>query len=146
MVVGYEYFGRPYVIGEAPGRRPGLPLAGARRRIARLLEIEPEELADMFHWQNLLSEWPGYGPNGGSEFPMEAARAAATEITQRPLILLGRRVAQAFDVDQPWFVWRDGLAVCPHPSGLSRWWNDPEHTQQATEFWRTQVLTGSWRD
>ena len=144
--MGYEYFGRPYVIGEAPGRSNGTPLRGARRRIAKLVELDEDDLLEMFHWQNLLDQWPGYGPNGGSHFPMDAAREAARHVSERPLILLGRRVATAFGVDQPWFGWRDGIAVTPHPSGLSRWWNDPANLEAARVFWRTQVLTGGWRE
>ena len=154
IVVGYEYFGKPYVIGEAPGRRNGgLPLEGARRRIGALIGLTAEDMAEMFHWENLLDAWPGYGPNGGSKFPMSDARARASYLfyekhREHPFILLGKRVAAAFGVptNQPWFVWRADVAVCPHPSGLSRWWNDPENVESCREFWRTQVLMGSWRD
>lgn len=139
-VVGYQYYGKPYVVGEAPGPRPGVPLEAARKRLAGLCGVSPSVLADRMEWVNLLAAWPGYGPSGGSTFPMDAAREAAARLSEvRPLILLGKRVAKAFGVEQPWFWWVDNIAVVPHPSGLNRWWNDPQNTARATEFWKLVI-------
>jgi hypothetical protein len=143
-VVGYEYYGRPYVIGEAPGRREGPPLGGARKRIGDLIGLSEEEMARRFRWENLLDAWPGYGPNGGSAFPMDAARIRAYFLREEKypgsrFILLGRRVADAFWFKQPWFVWSNDLTVAPHPSGLSRWWNDPENLAAAKTFWTREA-------
>lgn len=148
-VFGYEYFGRPYVVGEAPGPKGGVPLEGARQRIGKLIGADPDDLALQFEWRNLLDEWPGYGPNGGSAFPMEAARRRARFMLihhrplgvdrNRPFIYLGRRVAAAFGFRGEWFEWSHDQVVTPHPSGLSRWWNDPANVARAREFWQTEV-------
>jgi len=144
-VIGYEYFGRPYVFGEAPGPSAGRPLSGARRRLGVLAGVGEDEMAQLFEWRNLLDEWPGYGPGGGSEFPSRAARQAAQELAlsgAERRIYLGRRVAGAFGFHGEWLVWRGRESVCPHPSGLNRWWNDPENVGRAREFWRREV---SWQ-
>jgi len=144
-VFGYTYYGKPYVIGEAPGPRPGAPLEAARRRIARLIREDEAELAELFEWMNLLDEWPGYGPGGGSAFPVEAARRRArmhmintrpAGVTRnRPFVYLGKRVAAAFDFRGEWFEWHNDQVVTPHPSGLSRWWNDRANEARARQFW-----------
>ena len=154
-VYGYEYFGRPYVYGEAPGPSAGVPSAGAplsgiRRRLGKLIGVSEDEMAELFVWKNLLDEWPGYGPGGGSKFPASAARHRArfelarfrplTLTTNRPFIYLGKRVAKAFDFDGEWLVWSHDQAVCPHPSGLNRWWNDSEHVEQARAFWENAAI------
>lgn len=140
IVVGYEYFGRPHVIGEAPGPKGGVPLEGARRRIGCLIGLSSDEMAERFEWRNLLDEWPGYGPSGGSEFPIEAARQAAERereaaVRGQRYILLGRRVGRAFGTTAEWFRWQNNLLVAPHPSGLSRWWNDAANVERARQFW-----------
>jgi hypothetical protein len=82
------------------------------------------------------------------------------------VVLLGRRVASAF-LDQlaavrynvvlpdlrfgGWFcpivlpLHGVGLLyVAPHPSGASRWWNEPEHVAAASRFYRhVWTLVGS---
>lgn len=143
-VIGYEYFGRPYVIGEAPGPSAGQPLEGVRRRISTISGLPVALLEDRFRWLNLLDEWPGYGPSGGSRFPADAAeqraddlmRAVAGGELRTRFIYLGRRVAKAFRFQGAWFVWTDGQTVVPHPSGLSRWWNSEENLARAHAFWQ----------
>lgn len=148
-VYGYSYYGRPYVFGEAPGPTPGPPLEGIRKRIGALVGLTADEVAERCEWRNLLDQWPGYGPGGGSAFPMAAARHRArfemvrhrplTLTTNRRFIYLGRRVAAAFRFDAEWLVWKNDQAVSPHPSGLNRWWNKPENIEQAIAFW-TEVM------
>jgi len=149
-IYGYTYYGRPHseqtVFGEAPGPTPGAPLAQARKRIGELIGLTPDEMAERFEWRNLLDEWPGYGPGGGSAFPKNAARHRAryelvhhrplTMTTNRRFIYLGKRVAEAFHFDEQWLTWRNDQAICPHPSGLNRWWNEPANLERAREFWR----------
>lgn len=66
--------------------------------VAKITGIHPTTLWDNLNWWNLLHEWPGYGPGGGSEFPKDAARLRAAELAELPgpRIYLGRRVAEAF--------------------------------------------------
>lgn len=155
VVVGYTYYGKPYVIGEAPGPTPGLPLSGARTRIGKLIGRSAEEMAELFIWRNLLDRWPGYGPSGGSAFPMEVAKQEARHLLAvrhvhahvltppqyRRLILLGKRVAAAFSHNGDWFEWVGETVVTPHPSGLNRFWNDPANVERARAFWKEAAAT-----
>jgi len=57
-------------------------------------------------------------------------------------VLLGGKVAAAFYMHRrPLFRWLDEfgdgalVAVAPHPSGVSRWWNDPANLRRARRFW-----------
>jgi hypothetical protein len=127
---------RVLVVGEAPGRvGAGTTLEGAARRVPEILRLERT---------NLLAEYPGrYGK--GTHWPLALAKAEATylllEHPRRPLVLMGARVAAAFELARSdyewleWFPWRDRrLAVCPHPSGIVRWWNDPANVMLARKF------------
>lgn len=54
------------------------------------------------------------------------------------VVLLGRRVARAFGLqDQRLFDFVDHVAVMPHPSGRSHWWNDPGNERRARAFMRS---------
>jgi hypothetical protein len=142
-VVGYEYFGRPYVVGEAPGPSEGEPMAGIVKFISGLSGTDEELLREWFTWENLLGQWPGYGPSGGSEFPMDEARLRAAQMRKddEAFIYLGRRVAKAFGHKGEWFVWKNDQVVCPHPSGLNRWWNRSENVAEARTFWRQTITS-----
>lgn len=55
------------------------------------------------------------------------------------LLLLGVKVCNAFGIERPewleWYrsaLWGPMIAV-PHPSGLNRWYNDPDNRTAATE-------------
>lgn len=47
-----------------------------------------------------------------------------------------RRHAPTGDV----LCWFYELTKSPHPSGLSRWWNDPEQASRGREFWSNIFL------
>lgn len=141
---------RPIVVGQAPGSRsdPGLPLSGrCGDRLAALAGIAPEEFRRRFELTNLLDRFPGKASKGDL-FPLEEARVAALRMLlqgrlgARPVVLLGLNVEWAFGLaaDVPVLEWRPRLAVriatCPHPSGVSRWWNDPANEADARRFWR----------
>lgn len=131
------------LVGEAPnragqGRRPNTTFTGGR--LARLGARELQRT-------NLLREWPG--PQGkGSAFPLDLARPAAERLwrrhpKRRPFVLVGTRVAAAFGLARSryeYLEWLDlrgrEVAVIPHPSGINLWWNEPEHVQQAADFFR----------
>ncbi len=78
-------------------------------------------------------------------------RLTARMLDESRVILLGRRVAAAFDVVDldmlEWRLWRvrvhgamvtpgTQIARLPHPSGRNRWWNDQANTQRAQTFMR----------
>lgn len=103
---------------------------------------------------NLLGRWPG--PQGkGSAFPLAEARAAALalDVAGRARVLLaGRRVAAAWPWRAPsdYLRWEAGpggvlLAVIPHPSGVNRWWNEPEHRDAARRFLRAATRAATPR-
>ncbi len=56
----------------------------------------------------------------------------------RRFVLFGRKVARAFGLgpEAPWMTWDEGIAVVPHPSGRSYWYNDPENRARARTFLR----------
>jgi uracil-DNA glycosylase len=141
---------KPLIIGQAPGRRgDGEPLSGmAGRRLAALCCLELEELLDRFERVNLLKTFPGKSGKGDA-FPLAEARTAAVGLlsavaAHRHTILLGSNVARAFQLHRlPLLEWRDAfrdlgsfVAVCPHPSGVNRWWNDSANFVRASRFWR----------
>ena len=141
------------LVGEAPSRRsdPRRPLDGpCGSRLERLAEIPVGSLGDRCVAVNLLPAWPGRRGKGAA-FPMAEARAAAAELVPllegRAVLLLGRRVAAAFGVvDWPYLVpmrWEGGpvAAVVPHPSGVCRWWNDPEASRRAAGTLRLALGT-----
>ncbi len=148
------------LIGEAPGKRgtPSEPALGGRigRRLASLMGCSVEEYERWTVRINLLPNWPGKASHGnGSRWPTKTARSHARVLVMnrwldgRSVILLGRRVAAAFGIksDRAWFVWEEGViglrfAVAPHPSGASRWWNDPRNVEAARKFWRRTYRRG----
>ena len=147
------------VVGQAPGSRtnPAEPLSGASgRRLANLCELPLNDFLLCFERVNLLASYPG--PNGkGDAFFLTEARAAAAALigkiaTRKFVVLLGLNVARAFGHRAPWFAWRDAfkdsetwIAVAPHPSGISHWWNDPRNVRQAREFWRYLAFNSASR-
>lgn len=138
----------PLIVGEAPnragqGRRPNTTLTGGR--IARL-----HPRANEVPRTNILREWPG--PQGkGSAFPLEIAGPAAMRLWRRkplrvPFLVIGTRAAAAFGIRRQdyeyleWFEHRGRLvAVCPHPSGIVLWWNDPANVVRAGRFFREMI-------
>lgn len=121
---------RPILVGEANpyGGDPRYalypePERSAGGRLCRLiLQLEVRDYLFRYDRRNLCTEkWSERG-----------ARAAATQIMSlsngRVIVLLGSRVARAFEVEfQPFTVLNQGgssrFVVLPHPSGLSRLWN-----------------------
>lgn len=149
---------RPLVIGQAPGPRsdPRQPLSGASgRRLALLCGLELAAFLAAFERINLLPAHPGKAGKG-DDFPLETARHRADSMREivaarDRVVLLGWNVARAFRVAgqvEGFFEWtrfsRDcgEVAVCPHPSGISHWWNVPDNVAQASVFWRHLAASG----
>jgi len=77
-------------------------------------------------------------------WPHDEARAGARAILAAskglPLVLLGRRAADAFGYDDrqiPSLIEGGRTLLLPHPSGRCRQWNDPEAGRRAAELWWT---------
>jgi len=125
---------KPWLIGEsnpyggAPGYAlyPEPPHCAGWRLCHKVLELEPMEYFRRFERRNLLE---------GGRWSVRAGRAAAGKLLEErgyaPLVLLGAKVAEAFGLRYAPFTfhhqvgWRAPAAIIPHPSGLSRAWNDP---------------------
>jgi len=141
---------RPLIVGAAPSRtsNPRKPLSGTSgRRLAALCGLSFPAFLRAFERVNLLDCYPGRRGDKGDELPRFVARLSACNLTprlrQRRTVLLGRGVARAFHMhDRPFFVWHDDIgdgalvAVAPHPSGVSLFWNDAENVDAARRFWR----------
>lgn len=151
------------IVGEAPGASSpewSVLQGPSGARLARLFGRDWREVADAI---NLLDWHQRADANGENKFPASEARAAARMLLRVhpglngaglacPLVLLlGRRVAHAFGVTgvayfEATTVWsRTALepvqrpaVVVPHPSGRSRWWNDPANRRTA-EAWFKKV-------
>ena len=146
------------LVGQAPNRSsdPSDPLAWetvAGARLAGALSLTREEYEAVPRF-NLLSEWPGLQGEGDA-FPMAdaslAARKLAPELDGRLVVALGWRVGKCLGWPQgsrrrvlawlpvSWYdrgVVRFKLAVVPHPSGRSRWWQDVDNVERASAFLR----------
>lgn len=110
------------------------------RRLLRLMGVEGPLTkwvwtANLFHLDEV------YEPHPLSVVASRIARVA------RPAVILGATALVAYRRDTRdhglgWLEWRGGVAFHPHPSGLSRWWNDPRNIERAKEFW-DEVLRAS---
>lgn len=154
---------RPLIVGQAPSASsdPAEPLSGrSGRRLASLCCLSLEEFIASYDRANLVGEFPGRLQKGDA-FPIGPARASAVLIrgglSPRRLVLLGSGVARAFGVPAGspalrWFaLGRHRAAICPHPSGVCQFWNDPRNVGQARSFWleletaRRRALTTTHR-
>ena len=139
-------------VGEAPSRRrstdlPAFSTVGpSGRRLAALLGTE--SVLSVASTVNLIERHL----DPGARWPAAEAEARAILLTvyrrEPRFVLFGRRVAKAFGHDDDWFVWRqrDGklIAACPHPSGLSHYWNDDENVERARRFLRETIDDRVW--
>lgn len=132
---------RPLLIGEDNpyGSDPRFalyprPVHSAGGRLChRVLQLTEKEYLGKFDRVNLcVGKWS----------IKEARRSAASLLIDRgdlqDYVLLGSKVCAAFDTPfEPFTVqWRDtpvggAMVVLPHPSGLSRLWNEPDSYEKA---------------
>jgi hypothetical protein len=136
------------LVGESPNRsivdRPHRALM--RPDLAELAGVGfPKEFFHLWARTNVLNRCLGE-----DEFPMALARPRAAMLAAATLpgfdvvVMLGRRVEAAFDLARsewfewrrPWDEWGPMVAVAPHPSKRSRWWNLPTNVERARQFWR----------
>lgn len=142
---------KPLLIGQAPGPRsdPADPLAGrCGARLAGLCGIEQTRFLELFERVNLLDKFPGKAGKG-DRFDVNKARKKAIDLLllgtmrDRRVVMLGANVARTFGFppsEQLLWSMIDGggfqVAFCPHPSGVSRWWNEKTNVAKALLFWR----------
>src|SRR5580765_595681 len=154
---------RLLLIGQSPSingdpRRP-LIAGPTGERLRELLGLDLLAYVRATERVNLLAEYPGKAGKG-DRFPLEEAREAAVEMTPRLLgrrvIFVGHGVARAFGLKGRPLVWHERAitisqlgvrgaiigeisgwhqwAICPHPTGINRWWNDPKNKAKALAF------------
>lgn len=135
------------IVGQAPSRLsdPAEPLSGrSGERLSDLCGLQMPEFLARFERRNLISMWPGKAGKGdaiGSAADRrDMAEILLSEAAGRRMVLLGAAVGKAFDFKPDallTFVKHRGavIAVCPHPSGISRWWNASANVALARAFW-----------
>lgn len=139
--------GNLVLIGEAPGgtlsiaHRPALALTGrAGRAICDLAGWDWTTYLRRTERHNLFLD-----PMPDGRWPRRLAavraRQLALRLEGRTIILLGAKVAEAFDLaEEPlysWLYWATdwaNVAKIPHPSGRNRMWNDPAEKARARAF------------
>lgn len=140
------------IVGQAPSRTsdPREPLSGrSGARLAALCGITLTEFLDRFERRNLLGEFPGRREAVEGDYYVGVAEARRIADGLRPAlrgrsaVVLGAVNAAAFRITAPAFRFQelDGLRLAwsPHPSGVSRWWNDRANEERARRFWRSLV-------
>lgn len=160
---------KPLIIGEAPGKSKDqiaslAPLSGAVGvRLCQLAGIDPDPdhycaLGREYDLTNLLSYWPGQSKNKsgaysrGASFPVDEAVAAKRErvgeFDGKTIVLLGHRLMRVFRIHpRPFYEWNGWRSSCvvgiPHPSGLTRNYNDPEQRRLAGDALRQAIERAS---
>jgi uracil-DNA glycosylase len=137
---------KPLLVGEAPSKNEDIPrpLEGrVGRRLAKFAGITFTEYIRLFERVNLLAERQDTAEHG-FQFDMEAAKVQArllrnAQPQRRVVVLLGKRVAQAFDL--PLFYFREmredhDYTIIPHPSGINRWYNEERNMAEVQTFMR----------
>lgn len=143
---------RPLLVGQAPGPStdpdyPLYPTTNSGRALCQLMGVDGHEYLDTFDRVNLLYSFPGRHKRD-DKFPVRDARIAAEAMAPllqgRPVVFVGRGVAEAFGCPSSLLGfhdwqhnprWQFDMAVVPHSSGRSRWYNNSANRAEATAFW-----------
>lgn len=144
---------KPIIVGQAPSctSDPDEPLSGkSGGRLAELCGLTMPEFLDRFDRINLQPNWLGRLERGDRYLSVHEARAKAqllrAAFADRRIVVLGAINATAFGIrwSKLYFRrhWNGEFAWCPHPSGLTRFWNDPVNVALARHFW-TALAKGS---
>lgn len=111
-------------------------------RLAKMLGISMKKYLSV-NRRNLIAYYPGKSGKGDN-FPFEEAKSAAYEMEKEfgrgaEILLLGKNVAKAFGFGNMKFLDSTEIGgvmfhLFPHPSGVNRWWNNPNNTKAAKIF------------
>lgn len=137
---------KPIIMGQAPARimRSHKAFDGlSGQRLIKFMGLPTiMHLHHLFDCRNLMDKYPGRA-NVGDMFPQHeaslAARLQARDLLGRVVVILGRGVAESFDLGwTPWLTWvcvrGAKVSVVPHPSGVNRWWNDETNLRNGRSF------------
>lgn len=140
------------IVGEAPNTelvaanrslwlRPdssGVPHAG--NRLLEMSGLGILEFLDLFDRENVLAR---VAPEPWTAQERYEAHARASEIQDsifgRPVLLLGRKVADAFGISFPIPTRFGPTLLFPHPSAASRFWNDRQRADRAVAMLREWI-------
>lgn len=146
---------KPLIVGQASSQstvgKPALAGQGGFR-LARLADIPHKDFLARCDAVNLIDGWTGKAKSGkGDAVDIKALRAGSAKvpIAGRRVLCLGRAVARAFGAPArlPYFQRFSAKAgdadadawLFPHPSGVSRFWNDAANQARAREFLRAFI-------
>lgn len=140
---------KPLLVGEAPSKNEVIPQTlGGRvgKRLAKFAGITIQEYLETFDRMNLLIERQDTAEHG-FQFDMQQAKENARNLRlmfpeRRRIILLGKRVAEAFQLPLIYFeeMRADHIyTIIPHPSGINRWYNEPRNIAEIEHFMRMLV-------
>lgn len=128
---------KPVIVGIS-GRSGEEPLSPDRMsggRIARMMGLDRDRYLSEVLRTNLYRT-----PDRDDGEDCLAWTRRSVVVSGRRVVTLGRRVSSAAGIEGDWFRWQlmDGSvgASSPHPSGRSRWWNDPKNRSVAEAFYR----------
>ena len=143
---------RVLFVGQAQSRTTASkpPFSGASaKRLATWLGQTHEDFLESHDVMNLVVGWPGRARGvRGDAFDARAAGEAArlAPTAGRHVVLLGRAVAAVFGLDghEPLSTVSSGIGtvflLLPHPSGINRWYNEPQHVARARQALQDFVL------
>lgn len=109
------------------------------RRLSRLMEID---LLLVAHTSNLFEPHEPVKIDCKSRCQEQVSWAWRNHVERVVFLLQPKRAGLDYEYLQ-WYPQICGIeiAFCPHPSGLNRWWNDPDNKKKAKTFWKE---LGDW--
>ncbi len=136
---------KPLIIGEAPSRTgdPKKVIDGALgAKLAAFCGMNMQTFRAEFARANVTDAWPGQAGKGSMFDAEPSARLRRRLLKGRLVIMLGKRVARAFDMDPDYFIEQRtisgaGVYVVPHPSGINRFYNSAENRSRMACFMRS---------
>lgn len=131
-------------VGQAPSKDTvkGEAFSGrSGQTLANLLRMPKAVFLSKVRRINLVDSYPGKKGKGDA-FPLPTARMKALLLTERYIrkralfVFVGKNVAKAFSIKGEYFesgvvAGRLRWTLMPHPSGINRWWNEPENRRKA---------------
>jgi uracil-DNA glycosylase len=134
------------IIGERPGKYNDGKRAFSGKsgeRLAEFLGMTKQEFLDHVDTVNLFNDVSNH-------WNAQAAvkRAKEINVKDRIVLLMGYKVADAFEVKGSYFELVNipnafEAYIFPHSSGANRFWNSPSNTEMAKRFFREKFIDAS---